>query len=757
MNQPNHKIKELEERISKLQISVEELKVLNDIAVSSSKTTDIDQILNLIVQKSITALQAEQGTILLITHNKEKPFTTIVRQDDSSNLKHEYHIGMNITGWVLNNKKPLIIEDLSVDKRFKPSEEEIKNIHSVLCVPVWFEGSIIGLMMLINKKNRKYFTNNDLTLLAIISVQAGQLIKNLELQRESILKRKESEKLQELDRIKTNFFTNVSHEFRTPLTLIMGPARQILEQADNKKIKEEAGIILRNASKLNNLANQILDLSIIEAGRMKLKASPQNLIHITKHIVSSFQYWAETKKIKLSFSPDKEKLILYIDMDKLEKILNNLLSNAIKFTSEGGSINIKIKTEFLFNTRFNKGEKNLEYAEIFVSDSGIGIPESHINNIFDKFYQVETDFSNGFEGTGIGLALTKELVELHKGEISVRSISGKGTIFKILLPLGKNHLLPEEIVDETIAEDDYHNENEFTEDLFFTVEERNLEPAEKIKSTGFISESLNGKRKQQLLVIEDNYEVRKYIIDILDNYYSITEAFDGISGLSKAFEIIPHLIISDIMMPKMNGIQLCQKLKSDTRTSHIPLILLTARNAVTDKLEGLETGADDYIMKPFDASELKTRIKNMLEQRKRIHKHFQKLGFIINENSVTSTDQKFLKKTISTINNYLADENFGVKKLAEDLAVSRSLLHKKLVSLVGESPSDLIKRIRLNKAAKLIEQKSGNISEIAYEVGFSNPSYFTKCFQKQFGFGPSQYHNNFKNSLPISKSHLRGQ
>ena len=750
MNQPNHKIKELEERISKLQISVEELKVLNDIAVSSSKTTDIDQILNLIVQKSITALQAEQGTILLITHNKEKPFTTIVRQDDSSNLKHEYHIGMNITGWVLNNKKPLIIEDLSVDKRFKPSEEEIKNIHSVLCVPVWFEGSIIGLMMLINKKNRKYFTNNDLTLLAIISVQAGQLIKNLELQRESILKRKESEKLQELDRIKTNFFTNVSHEFRTPLTLIMGPARQILEQADNKKIKEEAGIILRNASKLNNLANQILDLSIIEAGRMKLKASPQNLIHITKHIVSSFQYWAETKKIKLSFNPDKEKLILFADRDKIEKILSNLLSNAIKFTPDGGSINIKITTEFLFNTRFNKGEENLEYAEILVSDSGIGIPESYINNIFDKFYQVETDFSRGFEGTGIGLALTKELVELHKGEISVKSISGRGSVFKILLPLGKNHLLPEEIVGEKIVEENYLDDEELPKDLIFNVgksvrNKKDPESEERMKSTDLTSGSLNG-RKPLLLIIEDNYDVRKYIIDILDNYYNITEAFDGITGLSKAFEKIPDLIISDIMMPKMDGIQLCQKLKSDTRTSHIPLILLTARNAVTDKLEGLETGADDYIMKPFEASELKARIKNLLEQRKRIHKYFQKLGFIIDENLVTSIDQKFLHKTISTINNYLADENFGVKKLAEDIAVSRSLLHKKLISLVGESPSDLIKRVRLNKAAKLIEQKSGNISEIAYEVGFSNPSYFTKCFQKQFGFGPSQYHNNFKNS-----------
>ncbi|MEJ2617284.1 MAG: response regulator, partial [Ignavibacteriaceae bacterium] len=339
-----------------------------------------------------------------------------------------------------------------------------------------------------------------------------------------------------------------------------------------------------------------------------------------------------------------------------------------------------------------------------------------------------------------------ELVELHKGEISVKSMVGKGSVFKILLPKGKNHLLPEEIDEENSGEVYYPNENELLEDILLAGEEKEPEPEEKIKSAGFSPGSLNRKRKPILLIIEDNYEVRKYIIDILDNYYNIKEAFDGISGLSKAFEIIPHLIISDIMMPKMDGIQLCQKLKSDTRTSHIPLILLTARNAVTDKLEGLKTGADDYIMKPFEAAELKARIKNLLEQRQRIHKHFQQMGYFIDHVSVNSTDQKFLQGVFSTINNYLSDENFGVKKLAEDMAVSRSLLHKKLISLVGESPSDLIKRIRLNKAAKLIEQKTGNISEIAYEVGFSNPSYFAKCFQIQFGFGPSQYHTNYKNT-----------
>ncbi|MEJ2193785.1 MAG: GAF domain-containing protein [Ignavibacteriaceae bacterium] len=227
MHRKDKRIRELEAEILRLKSSVEELKVLNEIAVTSGKATDIDQILHLIVQRSISAIDAEQGSILLTTKNKDEPLMTFVRQDDTSSIKHDYHIGTNITGWVLHNRKPLLIENLSEDRRFKPTEKEKKDIHSVLCVPIWFEGEIIGVMMLINKKNKKYFSSNDLTLFSIISVQTGQLIKNLELQKETFQERKETEKLQELDKIKTNFFTNISHEFRTPLTLIFGPAKDI--------------------------------------------------------------------------------------------------------------------------------------------------------------------------------------------------------------------------------------------------------------------------------------------------------------------------------------------------------------------------------------------------------------------------------------------------------------------------------------------------------------------------------------------------
>jgi signal transduction histidine kinase/DNA-binding response OmpR family regulator len=718
MSKQDRKIKELESEIIRLKSAVTELKVLNEIAISSGKVTDIDQILNLIVQKSVNAINAEQGSILLVTPNKQEPFITIIRQDDTSSLKHNYHIGKNITGWVLLNKEPLIIENLRKDKRFKPSAEEKKDIRSLLCVPIWFEGKIIGVIMLINKKNQKYFSQNDLTLISIISVQAGQLIKNLQLQRESLEKEKEAEKLQELDKIKTNFFTNISHEFRTPLTLILGPAKKILEKTNDIKTREDADLIFRSAGKLNRLVNQLLDISSIEAGKMKLKTSEQNLIPIVSDVVSSFQSFAERKKISLEFCPKQKEIFLFLDKDKIDKILNNILSNALKFTPGSGSVNVEVN-------------KQDDSVEISISDTGIGIPEEQLNKIFDRFYQVDQNISSEIQGTGVGLSLTKELVELHKGKILVESEEGKGSAFRILLPLGKAHLHPNEI---------YEIKKNTKKEKIISEFELTYDSEVKNKITFNFSESAD---KPFLLIIEDNKDVRKYIIEILSNYYKIFEASDGEEGLKKSFEQMPDLIISDVMMPRMDGFQLCQALKSDSRTSHIPLILLTAKSTLKDKIEGLEIGADEYIMKPFEAEELIARIKNLLEQRKRVHEHFQKYEFFSDDDSITPIDQKFLQNTLEIINEHISDSNFSVEVLAENLAMHRSLLHQKLVALIGQPPSDLIKMIRLNKAAKLIEHKSGNISEIALEVGFNNPSYFSDCFQKQFGFSPSQYHQYF--------------
>ena len=372
--------------------------------------------------------------------------------------------------------------------------------------------------------------------------------------------------------------------------------------------------------------------------------------------------------------------------------------------------------------------------EITISDNGVGISKDNIGKIFDRFYQVDNRLSKEYEGTGVGLSLTKELVEIHKGLINVVSKEGKGSSFSVLLPLGQAHLQDTEIIGKFQKAPADVTENQ----LFPHLNNKNLI----VDSKNDILESNEYNDKPLLLIIEDNFEVRKYIIEVLQEHYQTAEAFNGEDGLEKAFNLIPDLIISDIMMPKMDGTKLCHMLKTDSRTSHIPLVLLTAKATLKDKIEGLETGADDYIMKPFESQELKARIKNLLDQRKRIHAHFQKYEIVFDGSNLTSIDQKFLNNVVEVINKNMEDENFSVEIFAENLAISRSLLHKKLTALTGETPNELIRRIRLNKAAKLIEQKSGNISEIALQVGFSNPSYFSECFYKQFGFKPSQYHNN---------------
>ena len=400
--------------------------------------------------------------------------------------------------------------------------------------------------------------------------------------------------------------------------------------------------------------------------------------------------------------------------------MGNVLSNAFKFTPQGGKVEVEV----------SRKEK---FAEIAIIDTGIGISQQRIDKIFDRFYQVDGSNTREKGGTGIGLSLTKELVELHKGRIEVISEEGRGSTFKIFFPLGKEHLKPEEICEEEIIT---NNEQEKIISNFDELLE--IENRKEINSN--IADKFG---KTSLLIIDDNRDVRNYIKSILENEYNISEACNGEEGLNKSFKHIPDLIISDVMMPKLDGFKLCEILKTDTRTSHIPLIMLTAKSTMHDKISGLELGADEYIMKPFEALELKARIQNLLVQRKRLHKHFHKYGiFEFEGKTITSVDQKFLQNAIRIITEHIADTEFSVEKFADEMAVSRSLLLKKIVALVGCAPRELIKSTRLNKSVKLIESNFGNISEIALEVGFNNPSYFAECFKKQFGISPSNYPQN---------------
>jgi signal transduction histidine kinase/CheY-like chemotaxis protein len=593
--------------------------------------------------------------------------------------------------------------------------EEGTSIRIIITPPwwkTWWAYSLYGVALLFTLYGLRRYEMNRISY-----KNQGKLDK-------AVLKEKE-----ETEKIKSRFFANISHEFRTPLTLIFGPANDVLEKTKEPDTKQSVGTIKRNANRLYGLVNQLLDLSKLEAGKMALETSEQNIIPLLKGLFQSFTSLAERKKITLKFNAIEENLIVYIDKDKVEKIVNNLLSNAFKFTPEGGKIVVSVNTTNANTSPLNKAGTQGGSVEISISDTGRGIPKERIDNIFDRFYQVDGSHTRESEGTGIGLALTKELVELHKGKIQVESEEGEGSTFTIMLPLGKDHLKPEEIVDKEIQEETEVNKEE-TEQIPETEKSKEKADIDLLLETG----------KPLLLIVEDNSDVRNYIISHLEEDYLVEEAVNGEDGFTKSIEQIPDLIVSDVMMPKMDGFQFCAKIKTDERTSHIPIILLTAKASGESKIEGLETGADDYIMKPFDAKELKVRIKNLIDQRKKLREHFLEEGiFNLDNNNITSVDKKFLEKAVKIINEHLSDSLFGVESFASELAIGRTSLHKKVVALVGEPPGELIKRIRLSKAGILLKNKTGNISEIALEVGFNNPAYFSECFKKQFGVTPSQY------------------
>jgi signal transduction histidine kinase/ligand-binding sensor domain-containing protein/DNA-binding response OmpR family regulator len=551
-----------------------------------------------------------------------------------------------------------------------------------------------------------------LIILSIIYFTWKLQLKRIRMKHDYEMSKFEAEKMHEVDEMKSRFFTNISHEFRTPLTLIFGPAKDISEKTKEQDTKKGIGIIKRNASRLYGLVNQLLDLSRLESGKMKFEANEQNIIPLLKGIFLSFTSFAERKKITLKFNTIEEKLNAYIDIDKVEKVINNLLSNAFKFTPEGGRIDFTV-------------EKLLNDVEIRITDNGIGIPKERIDKIFDRFYQGDSSHTRQGEGTGIGLALTKELVELHKGKIKVESKEGEGTSVIVQIPLGKDHLKSEEIV-----------EKEFKEEFETAIKDTKLIPEmESTKEKTDIDVLLETERPL-ILIVEDNSDVRSYIISHLEKDYRIQEAVDGEDGINQAIKHIPNLIISDVMMPKMDGFELCDKLKTDERTSHIPIIMLTAKATSKDKIEGYETGADDYIMKPFDATELKARIKNLIEIRKKLQDKFRSENYLI-PREFNPADEQFIKKVLKVINSHISDEHFSIESLSKESAMSEEQIYKKLKALTGKSPSLFLRSIRLIKAKDVIKEQNKTISEISFQFGFTSPAYFTKCFKEEFGYPPS--------------------
>ena len=559
----------------------------------------------------------------------------------------------------------------------------------------------------------------------------------------------EAEKLREVDQLKSQFFANISHEFRTPLTLILGPVKQMLAKKFIGNITDQYQMIIRNGERLLGLINQILDISKLESGEMKLQVSETDITAYLKGLILSFAPLAERKKIKLKL--DSETIRGFVDHDKLEKIVTNLLSNAFKFTPEGGEVGVNLTPLPLASPLMNKGGikgGSESYIQISISNTGAGISADQQERIFDRFYQADNNYKKDGEGTGIGLALTKELVEVCGGEISVESKQIKQppkspfvkgdfrTTFKVIMPIARENFKEDEIVKK--SETGYRKPEEEEQ---ISISDENI-----ISQTDLEKQSaVSGLRSPLLLIVEDNPDVTSYISSFMENDYRILTAENGKEGLKKTIDKYPDLIISDVMMPEMDGFEFCKKIKTDERISHIPVILLTAKADLDSKIEGLEFGCDDYVTKPFEAKELQIRAKNLIEQRKRLRDKFAQLNYLNPEDiSVTSADETLLQRLLDVFENHIEEPDFSTEDFAHEVGMSRMNLNRKLQAVANQSTNEFIRSLRLKRAAQLLKKNAGTVSEVAYKVGFNNTSHFAKAFRKLYGITPSLFNGTEK-------------
>lgn len=530
---------------------------------------------------------------------------------------------------------------------------------------------------------------------------------------------KHAEDIEKLNQAKLHFFTNISHEFRTPLTLIISQIESLLQiRILPTTIYNKLCSIHKNSIQLKELINELLDFRKQEQGHMTIKVSEHDIIDfVYKHFLT-FQEYAKQKKINFEFRKTHEYIPLWFDGKHSQKVINNLLSNAFKHTQEGGIISISIS------------KRNQEVI-IEVTDNGDGISPKDINKIFEQFYQTEESELLLTSGSGIGLALTKEIIELHHGSIEVFSELNEGSTFCIHLKCGNTHFSKEQL-HQDIHENITSNLIQPIPSSFLT-EKRNLKEEEDIT-------------KKKILIVEDNKELRDMLSDIFQPFYTIMTAENGMEGLKKVQSILPDILISDVIMPKMSGIELCQAIKKDINTCHIPIILLTAKNSIENTIEGLTIGADDYISKPFNLNILLARCNNLINNRIRLQEKFsqqpQNTPYMLATNEI---DKQFIDQIIKTLEEHIDDVDFKVDALVEKIGISRTRVFNKIKSITGLTPSDFIMNFRLKKAAILLNSDPKlNISEIADKLGFSTPKYFSKCFKEKYNITPQEYRRKKK-------------
>ena len=530
--------------------------------------------------------------------------------------------------------------------------------------------------------------------------------------------RRQSEKLKELDAMKSRFYTNITHEFRTPLTVIMGMIDSIKEHFNERQL------IRRNSENLLRLVNELLDLSKLDSGTLKLEEVQGDIVHYLRYLTESFYSMAEERQLRLTFYSEEQELVMDFDEMKIQHIVYNLLSNAIKFTPKNGKIVFHIR-------QLNKEEK--PWLQLKVQDTGIGIPPDQLPHIFDRFYQIDGSTTRKGEGTGIGLSLTKELVVLMGGTIAVKSILKKGTEFTLLLPIKRNAkrkdiepkaLITHSKLGDKAVDSSYLSDESITSD--------NIIPS-------------GNSAHPLLLIIEDNNDVVTYIKSILEKDYQVETAENGRIGIEKALKIVPDIIITDVMMPEKDGYEVCATLKSDERTNHIPIVMLTAKATAADRLTGLNTGADAYLMKPFDKAELFVRLEKLVNLRKALQKKYATASALIAASSAQAVKTEttpdlndiFLQKIRQVIDDKMDDANLSIVHLCRAVQLSHTQVYRKMKALTGDHPSGFIRKRRLHKAKELLKTTELNVSEIAYEVGFTDPNHFSRTFSQEFAMSPS--------------------
>lgn len=545
--------------------------------------------------------------------------------------------------------------------------------------------------------------------------------------RQEVMRQKHMEQINEA---KLQFFINISHEIRTPMTLIISPLEKLL--AEHSEKQPVYLMIYRNAQRILRLINQLMDIRKLDKGQMHLKFRETDIVGFINDLMQTFNYQAQKKNITFTFEKELEgvdSLKVWIDLNNFDKVLMNVLSNAFKYTHEGGNIEVLLKTGH--NDAYRGALK--DYFEIDITDNGIGIDKNKIEQIFECFYQIDNDMTQSNFGTGIGLHLSRSLVELHHGIIKAENREdGQGTRFIIRLPLGSNHLKAEELEnpEETGSEPTI---SQLPKDSIYETEEEN-------KTNEY--RKPKAKTRYRVLIVEDDEEIRRYIRSELDSDFRIYECTNGREGLETILKEKPDLVISDVMMPEMDGITLCRKIKQNININHIPIILLTAKSKAEDQIEGLEIGADAYIIKPFNTELLRTTISNLIANRERLRGKLvgeQQVEEKITKIEMKSNDEILMSKVMKTINDHLADPTLNVEMLAANVGMSRVHMHRKLKELTNQSARDFIRSIRLKQAANLLREKNLSVSEVAYATGFSNLSHFSNTFRDFYGISPSEY------------------